>query len=100
LKVKDSVVNAADWSLEAASNMASSVPVRGAGRVAGALQNVRANDAVPVVVVVAAAAFAATVAALGFAGAWAFYCARQGMYPALDQPPISGGGTWKLYCAK
>ncbi|GAA1089246.1 hypothetical protein GCM10009605_28920 [Nocardiopsis composta] len=98
--VKERAVGAVDWSLEAASTAAAAVPVQGAGRIAGVLQNTRANDAPVVVVILAAAAFLAVVASIGFAAAWAYFCAQKGLYPALDQPPIDQGGTWKLYCRK
>ncbi|WP_150236892.1 hypothetical protein [Nocardiopsis quinghaiensis] len=98
MKVKDRAANAADWSLNAASNVAASIPVRGAGRVAGALQGTRANDAPVVVVILAAAAFVAMILAMGLIAAWTAVCVNRGMYPAFDQPPIDQGGTWKIYC--
>ena len=101
MKTKDRVARATERSLDKASDAAAALPVRGAGRVAGSLDTVRTND-VPavVVVVVAAAAFLAMVAAVGMAGAWAYYCAQQGLYPALEQPPIDQGGTWALRCVE
>lgn len=100
MTVMERTADIADWSLAVASTTAASTPVRGADRIAGALQNTRTNDAPVLVVIVAAAAFLALVAAIGFAAAWAYYCSQKGAYPALDQPPIDQGGTWKLYCTE
>lgn len=40
----------------------------------------------------------ALIAAVGLMAAWWISCQRKGMYPALDMPPLTGGGTWKVYC--
>jgi hypothetical protein len=40
----------------------------------------------------------ALVVAVGLIAAWWIVCQNKGMYPALDMPSFSQGGTWKVYC--
>lgn len=40
----------------------------------------------------------ALVVAVGLAVAWWITCQNKGMYPAVDMPAFSQGGTWKAYC--
>jgi hypothetical protein len=42
----------------------------------------------------------ALIVALGVVTAWWITCQNKGMYPALDMPSFSAGGTWKAYCKK
>jgi hypothetical protein len=59
------------------------------------LQNAaRKNDIAWVLIVIPIA----VVIALGLMTAWFIYCQNRGMWPALDMPSWSSGGTWKLYC--
>jgi hypothetical protein len=60
------------------------------------LSPVRANH-VPVVLIIIPIA---VVIALGLLTAWFIYCQRRGLWPALDMPSWSSGGTWKVYCAR
>ncbi|TDN43369.1 hypothetical protein EDF64_10839 [Curtobacterium flaccumfaciens] len=54
------------------------------------------QDRVVVLILVAVA----IVIALGLVTAWWIACQNKGMYPAMDMPSFSAGGTWKLYCKK
>jgi hypothetical protein len=56
----------------------------------------RHNDVVWVLIVIPIAA----VIFMGLIGAWFWYCQQRGMWPALDMPSWSSGGTWKLYCKR
>lgn len=38
--------------------------------------------------------------AVGLITAWWITCQNKGMYPAMDMPSFSAGGTWKVYCRK
>ena len=55
----------------------------------------RVNPIAPVLILIPIA----VVIALGLAAAWFAYCQYRGLYPALDMPSFSSGGTWKVYCA-
>ncbi|MEX5305255.1 hypothetical protein RF644_05800 [Kocuria sp. CPCC 205258] len=56
----------------------------------------RQNDVVWALIVIPIA----VVIALGLITAWFIYCQRRGMWPAMDMPSWSSGGTWKLYCKR
>lgn len=54
------------------------------------------QDRVVVLVLIAIA----LLLALGLITAWWVTCQNKGMYPAMDMPSFSAGGTWKVYCRK
>jgi len=64
----------------------------------GAVVTARAReDRAAVVLIVVAVA---VVLIMGLAAAWFMYCQARGMWPAVDMPSFSSGGTWKLYCSR
>ncbi|MBF4615815.1 hypothetical protein [Curtobacterium sp. VKM Ac-1376] len=54
------------------------------------------QDRVVVLVLIAIA----LLLAVGLITAWWITCQNKGMYPAMDMPSFSAGGTWKVYCRK
>ncbi|MGN7192461.1 MULTISPECIES: hypothetical protein [unclassified Curtobacterium] len=54
------------------------------------------QDRVVVLVLIAIA----LILAVGLVTAWWITCQNKGMYPAMDMPSFSAGGTWKAYCRK
>lgn len=56
----------------------------------------REDRAVVVLIVIAVA----VVLVMGLVAAWFMYCQSRGMWPAMDMPSFSSGGTWKVYCKR
>lgn len=83
------------------SNLVLGGTVHAQGMVVGGIDTARQRmalkqDRVVVLVIIAIALLIAA----GLVTAWWITCQNKGMYPAMDMPSFSTGGTWKVYCRK